>query len=468
MLKTRWLSSVTPAILLALVIFASTLSAAEWKEKVLYSFQGGTDGSTPAGGLVFDAAGNLYGATTDGGASNCRGPFQCGTLYQLRPPAKQGDPWTETVLHVFKGSDGNDGASPFGGLIMDAAGNLYGTTGYDGSGNCMLFGSRVGCGIVYELSPPAQKGGDWTETVLYNFQGNKDGQLPIGDLVFDKQGNLYGATQYGGGFGSCNAPFDQHCGTIFKLNPPKTKGGKWTEKVLHGFKGVAPGAQFGDGANPNGGLVLDSTGTIYGTTYFGGNNQKGRCEGGVGGTGCGIVFALQPPATKGGVWTEKLLHRFNGQDGSNSAASVVFDGNGNLYGTTYFGPPNGFGLVFKLKKPSGKVHTWTETVLHPFSDGNDGGYPIAGLIFDTSGSLYGTNCYGGTFSGIVFRLEAPIRQGSGWSFGILHGFTGSPDGAQPAANLILDANGNLYSTTQKGGTGACSFYGCGTVFEVSP
>ena len=120
-----------------------------------------------------------------GASSSCRGPFQCGTVYQLQPPAKQGDPWTETVLWVFKGSDGNDGASPFSGLVWDQAGNLYGATGYDGSGNCMLFGSRVGCGVVYQLKPPQTKGGAWTETVLYNFQGGNDGQLPIGDLVFD-------------------------------------------------------------------------------------------------------------------------------------------------------------------------------------------------------------------------------------------------------------------------------------------
>src|SRR5579859_4174259 len=123
--------------------FSSRVSA-KGKEKVLYSFQGGSDGARPAGSVIFDRNGNLYGATTNGGSSSCRGPFQCGTVYQLKPPVKQGDPWTETVLYVFKGSDSNDGASPFGGLILDQAGTLYGTTGYDGTGNCMLFGGRVG------------------------------------------------------------------------------------------------------------------------------------------------------------------------------------------------------------------------------------------------------------------------------------------------------------------------------------
>jgi hypothetical protein len=155
---------------LGIVLATVSTAEASWKEKCSTASKAARTGRPPQAASYFDAAGNLYGATTNGGGLNCRGPFQCGTVYQLAPPAKQGDPWTETLLHVFKGSDGNDGASPFGGLIIDAAGNLYGTTGYDGSGNCMLFGSRVGCGIVYELSPPAQKGGDWTETVLYNFR----------------------------------------------------------------------------------------------------------------------------------------------------------------------------------------------------------------------------------------------------------------------------------------------------------
>ncbi len=146
---------------LSLTLFAS----AEGKEKVLYSFQGGpNDGEYPAGGVVFDKAGNLYGATTDGGGE-CP-PAQCGTVFQLAPPAQKGDPWTETVLYIFKGNGSGDGNTPAGSVIMDAAGNLYGTTGYGGTGNCVLLGTKVGCGTVYELSPTTQKGGAWTETVL--------------------------------------------------------------------------------------------------------------------------------------------------------------------------------------------------------------------------------------------------------------------------------------------------------------
>jgi hypothetical protein len=292
-------------LLFALVLALVSDASAEWKEKVLYSFQGLPDGSVPAGGVVFDTHGNLYGATTEGGSNSCPGIAQCGTVYQLTPPATKGDAWTETVLYIFLGKNHNDGNTPAGGVLIDAAGNLYGTTAYGGGGGCILLGTNVGCGTVYELSPPVQKGGAWRETVLYNFKGDTDGQLPIGDLVFDKQGNLHGATQYGGGYGSCNPSFYQHCGTVFKLSPPKTKGGKWTEKVLHGFKGGM------DGANPNGGLVMDSKGSVYGTTYFGGD-ETGECNGGVGGTGCGTVYVLQSPVKTGDGWIKRVSTALTG------------------------------------------------------------------------------------------------------------------------------------------------------------
>jgi|HubBroStandDraft_6_1064221.scaffolds.fasta_scaffold87117_3 hypothetical protein len=438
--------------LLMFTIFAmESAASAEWKEKVLYSFQGLPDGYQPAGGVVFDKHGNLYGATTNGGSSSCVGPFQCGTVYQVKPPAKEGDPWTETVLYVFKGSDSNDGASPFGGLIMDASGNLYGTTGYDGTGDCRLGGGNAGCGTVYELSPPTEKGGPWTETVLYNFKGGTDGQLPVGDLVFDKQGNLYGATQYGGGYGSCNPSFYQHCGTVFKLSPPKTKGSKWTEKVLHGFKGGT------DGANPNGGLIFDSKGAIYGTTYSGGN-QSCKYDSSV---GCGTAFQLNPPANKGAAWKEAVLRRFVADQG-NPSAGLTFNGNGNLFGTT-------LGMIFRLAPPPPKSDGWKETTLYTFNQNAYG--PEGALIFNLSGDLYGTTNVGSgeSLQGSVFRLKAASKKADPWIFTVIHGFLGPPDGDFPAAGLVFDKNGNLYSTTQAGGTGTgCGHGGCGTVFEVSP
>src|ERR1700685_1093051 len=451
------------ALALFVLLALHSPASAEWKEKVLYSFQGVPDGATPAGGVVFGKDGNLYGATTDGGANFCA-PTQCGTVFQLAPPAEQGDPWTETVIHIFQGDTNGDGNTPAGGVIFDQAGNLYGTTAYGGSGNCPLRG-KVGCGTVYQMEPPSTKGGSWTEKILYSFKGGKDGQLPQGDLVFDGAGNLYGATEYGGGYGSCNWPFYRHCGTVFELSPPQAKDGRWTEKVLYSFKGVAAGKLSGDGANPNGGLVLDAKGAIYGTTYFGGNNVKGECKGGVGGTGCGIVFALQPPTKKGGAWTEKMLHQFNGHDGPNSAAGFIFDENGNLYGTTFF-VPGPYGLVFELKKPSGKVNSWPETILYSFTDADDGANPDAAVVRDTAGRVYGTALGGRTHLGVVFRLNLPMQAPSPM-LTTLYNFAGSPDGDHPTASLVFDRLGNLYGTTIWGGTGqACQ--GCGTIFEVEP
>jgi len=432
------------AILLATVSVAS----ASWKEKVLYSFQGLPDGSLPVGAVVFDQQGNLYGATAEGGSSSCRSVQQCGTVYQLAPPAKQGGRWTETVLHVFKGNTSNDGATPAGGLVIDSAGNLYGTTAYGGTGNCVVLGTLMGCGTVFEMSPPKQKGGKWTETVLYSFPTPKQGFLPQGDLAFDSAGNLYGATLFGGGYGTTCDPFYQYCGAVFELSPPKAKGGKWTEKVLHGFKGGT------DGANPNGGLILDSKGNVYGTT-FGGGNESGQCGSG----GCGTAFELKPPTTKGGAWAENVLHRFNRNtsDSGVPSAGFVMDGKGNLYGSTV-------GTVFRLTPPPPKSSRWKETILYSFTQDAYG--PKGAFIFDTSGNLYGAAEYGnnGSRYGSVFRLRPLHTKGGAWSFDVLYGFTGSPDGAQPAANLIFDKNGKLYSTTQGGGTSA----GYGTVFEVWP
>jgi hypothetical protein len=431
-------------------------ASAEWKEQVLYSFQGGTDAATPQGGVVFDKQGNLYGTALGG--------TEWGTVFQLVPPVKKGDPWTESVIFEFQGKLSNDGQTPTGGLIIDADGNLYGVTGYGGTGNCVLLGITVGCGTAYELSPPKQKGGKWTETILHSFQSGKDGYYPWGTLTFDSVGNLYGSTYYGGGYGSCNSPYYQYCGTVFKLSPPKTKGGKWKEEVLYSFKGVPSGKESGDGADPNGGLVLDSKGNIYGTTYFGGNNQPGTCQGGVGGTGCGIVFRLGP-RNQNQKWSEEIIHHFQAgsSDGSNPAAGVTFGKNGTLYGTTYFGPMNRYGIAFRLSKPSGKSGKWKEAV-YDFTNGNDGAYPDAGLIVDDTGNVYGTNIGGDR--GTVFELKPPGDQKGAWKDTTIYKFAGPPNGWHPAAVLSKDAAGDLYGTTQWGGGSTACQGGCGIVFEL--
>lgn len=445
----------------AIILTVALPACAEWKEKVLYSFQGGSDGATPAGGVVFDSAGNLYGATTEGGANNCPGPAQCGTVFQLTPPAQKGGSWPETLLYVFQGKTNNDGSSPAGGVILDKAGNLYGTAAYGGAGNCTLLGGNVGCGAVWKLTPPKQKGGKWTESVIYSFQGGKDGYFPWGDLVFDTKGNLYGATQFGGGKGTtCNILFGGQCGTVFELSPPKQKGGKWTEKVLHSFAGVASGKQHGDGANPNGGLVLDSKGNVYGTTYAGGNGDWGT------------AFELRPPTTRSGLWTEKMLHRFQGsQDGVNPAAGLTFGNNGDLYGTTLTGGlSGGGGTVFRLTPPATRSGTWKKAILHGFNGTGGGLGPESPVIFDANGNLYGTTLdSGGAYYGTVFRLIPPKQKGDPWTFTMLYGFHAPPDGGQPASGLVFDKSSNLYGTTTQGGSGTgCSFHGCGTVYEASP
>ncbi len=328
----------------------------------------------------------------------------------------------------------------------------------------------MGCGIVYELSPPTQKGGPWTETILYNFQGGNDGDFPVGDLVFDKHGSLYGATWYGGGQGTtCDQYFGGNCGTVFKLSPPKQKGDAWTEEILHSFAGVDNGQQVGDGADPNGALILDSKGAVYGTTYFGGNNQAGKCEGGSGGTGCGTVFKLIPPTKKGGAWTERLLYLFRGgQDASNPGAGVVFEKNGNLYGTTVFGPQDGWGTIFMVIKPEGKTRTWTEQLIYRFKNGKDGNTPMAALLPASNGDLYSTVSGGRVTYGDVFEVKPPAHRGDSWTLQVLYGFAGAPDAANPAASLTFGNGASLYGTTAQGGTGTACQGGCGTVFEVSP
>ena len=436
-----------------LFVWAAPLWA-EWKEKVLYSFQGGADGAAPVGGVVFGPDGTLYGATQFGGADNCSPMAACGTVYKLAPQ-KNGS-WAETVLYVFKGKAFNDGEYPEGGLIADSSGNLYGTTAYGGSGNCVLAGSAAGCGTVFELSPPQQKGQAWTETILYSFPTAKQGYVPAGDLVFDKSGNLYGSTIFGGGKGTTCDPFYQYCGAVFKLIAPRTKNGKWTEKVLHSF------ASGKDGANPNGGLLLDAAGVIYGTT-FGGGDENGECGAG----GCGTAFELKPPTKKKGVWAENVLLRFNIQDGAEPEAGFAFGRNGDLYGTTYGGGTDGSGAVFQLAAPTGGRGPWKETILYRFGGRSDGSNPGGAVIFDAAGGLYGTALGGSTDAGVVFSLKPP-KHGNSWPLTVLYNFTGPPDGAHPAASLVFDKAGNLYSTTQSGGTGTCSFYGYGTVFEVAP
>jgi hypothetical protein len=447
------------ALLLVILVVALPASA-EWKEKVLYSFQGGTtDGSLPAGGVVFDSQGNLYGATSHGGPESCT-PIgsACGMAFELTPPTQKGGAWSETLIYQFQGEGSKDASVPTGGLIIDSAGNLYGVTGYGGTGDCFLLGVKGGCGTVFELSPPPQKGGVWTETILYSFQGGNDGYFPWGTLIFDREGNLYGATNFGGGGGTtCNIIYGGQCGTVFRLSPPTRRGGTWTEKVLHRFAGVSSSHQTGDGANPNGGLVLDGKGTIYGMTHYGGYNCPHNSN-----QGCGTVFELTPPKEKADIWTEKLIHVFkDGDDGAEPNAGLLLDTDGSLYGAAGGGAEKG-GIVFRLSSTANG--RWKETAMYEFAN-NGYGYGPSVSLFDSAGNLYGTTLTA-PIDGSIFRLTPKLRKDELWTLNFLHEFVGSPDGTDPSSYLIWDKEGDLYGAAQYGGTGTGCDAGCGMVFEL--
>ncbi len=443
-------------LLLAVAVTLAVPASAEWKEKVLYSFQGGTnDGAFPVGGVVFDSQGNLYGVLQDYGPGSCA-PIgnECGAVYQLSPPTQKGGSWTETLIYEFQGKGANDGESPNSGPLIDGQGNLYGVTAYGGTGDCVLVGVKAGCGTVYELSPPKQKGDAWTETILYSFPTAKQGYVPNGNLVFDGAGNLYGATMFGGTKGTtCDIFYGGECGVVFELSPPKTKGGAWTEKVLHSFAGGT------DGVTPNGSLVLDGKGAVYGTTPMGGNQL---CNFGNGKVGCGVAFELIPPDRKVGPWAEKILHRFTEKpDGGGPNGGLIFDAKGSLYGTAGGGGRYERGVVFRLSRA--RSGQWVESVLHDFTGGDGGQGPNGPLRFDSVGSLYSTAIGGAYFSGVVFRLSHPSRPGSSWIYSLLYSFLGTPDGHYPANGLVIHDGNHLYGITEGGGNNDD-----GTVFSVWP
>jgi uncharacterized repeat protein (TIGR03803 family) len=342
----------------------SPVVGGRWTERVIYTFQGGQDGSYPRADLTFDVAGNLYGTTFAGGGGACNDlELGCGIVFELTPG--NAGTWTEAVLYRFQG--GNDGTSPFTGLVFDH-GSLYGTTGAGGGSAC-----PIGCGTVFELTPSSN---GWTERILYAFAGGTDGETPEGRLVLRK-GNLYGATNLGGAFGF---------GTVFKLSP--NSGSAWTETILYSFG-------FLDGHIPNG-VVSDSAGDLFGTNFDGGHY------------GYGAVFELSSSGQ------ETLLFNFGGSglNGQIPRSGLTFDAAGNLYGTTEYVGVGGSGEVFKLT-PNAQGG-WTKTTLYVFSGGSDGGQPFGNVILDGRGHVYGTtwtggtgNCSGnnGTGCGVVFETE---------------------------------------------------------------
>ena len=405
---------------LALIALVGTLSCSAHAatETTLYSFRDGLsgDGRNPAAGLVFDRQGNLYGTTTGGGQ------YAYGTLFQLSPIGSGG--WKETVLHDFGGTS-QDGKEPVGNLAIDANGNLYGATQYGGDTH------GFGAGSIYEASQNPD--GTWSETVLFGFTDCHTGCSPAAGPVLDAAGNLYGTTSAGQGAASF--------GTVFELTP---NSGTWTQTVLYNFRGTPS-----DGAAPAAELIFDSHGNLYGTTASGGNSS---CP------GCGTVFRL---AHSKKFWRESVLHFFQGgKDGyTPRMAPLTIDARGRLYGTTPLGGgrrchKTGCGTVFQLRHT---LNGWSERVIYAFPNTGTTVHPYGGLILDAAGNLFGTTSVD---LGGVFELSPP-QFGGKWQMTALWNFTGGSDGLIPLDGLIADPQGNLYGTTYSGGDSEL-----GTVFEI--
>jgi len=404
--------------------------------RVLHNFGGPGDGTYPFTSLVPDHSGNLYGTTSSGGANNA------GIAFQLSHNSS--GIWKETVLYSFCSlSHCADGAQPFSAPILDADGNIYGTTRLGGSGGQQLCADLPlsGCGVAYELSPPHAPGGAWTESVLYNFcsvihSSCSDGAQPIGNLVFDSAGNLYGATQAGGNGGG-GLGLGQN-GMVFELSPGSAG---WTETAIYNFCPGQHGDFCPDGSYPAAGVTLDNYGNLYGTTEIGGSSLA---------RGGGAVYKLIPGSAG---WTESVLWAFRlpYTGGSEPLAGVTVDPMGNVYSTTSVGG-NEFGSVFRIDA-NGKG---TEMLFN----GSNGGAPYAGIVLDFQRHMiYGTTVAGGDFSaGVVYGISP---QGNGT---VLYSFctqTGCPDGESPYAGLLEDAAGTLFGTTAYGGSN-----GRGVVFML--
>ena len=411
--------------LLIMILSLSALANAA-TESLLYTFKENTS-FWPQGGLLEDSAGNLYGTTRAGGT------YGVGTVFELSPPAVLGGAWTITTLYNFV-PYGSGGYVPISDLVRDQSGALYGAF-YDG-------GDAVcNCGGVYKLVPPAISGGAWTESVLYAFKANSDGRLPtMATLALTTKGTLYGVTTRGGTWDS---------GVLYQLTT--TTGKTYTEKVLYSFGDLA------DASTPNGPVILDSAGSIYGVTSQGGAFNLG-------------ALYKYVPATIGHVATESILFSFGGSttSGSNPSGNLLFDVGGNLYGVTNAGgSANDYGVVYSLA-PS--QPTWIQTILYTFTK-QSGVNPVGGLTWNhTNNNLYGTtSSLNGLTSGdgSVFKLVPPAVKGGAWTESTLFQFTYSVSGGYPTGAVLRDSKtGTLYGTAINGGVTGCDLF-CGTIWQVA-
>jgi uncharacterized repeat protein (TIGR03803 family) len=416
------------AALTTLVVLGGPATALGNSYRVIYNFKGSADGWGPMGVPAVAKNGDLYGVTVGGGTSNL------GTVFKVTAPQTRGGAWKKTVLYNFTsgeaeiltslvmgkdgtlygagynenypgfifrlkppvGGDGSDGDWQYDvlytfsndsggifvdGIALDAKGDIYGTTEYGGDLSC---GDGIGCGTVFELQRPTKRGGQWVHSVLYMFGqgGNEDAIEPFAGVTLNKEGTIYGTTDGGGIY---------DYGTVYRLNPPTQKGGTWTEAVLYSFE---PGTNMG--AHPDGPVTFDEFGNMYGTTTLGGDLN---CSGGY---GCGVVFELSPQ--EGGTWTYTNLYSFQGgDDGAEPKSRLVFDGRGNLYGTTSAGYGGVAGSAFRLAPPA-DGGGWTETTLYTFTTDRNGDGD--GLAWGKWHSLYGVAYLDGKYqAGTVFELQ---------------------------------------------------------------
>lgn len=362
---------------------------ANWNLQVIYTFRGYADGGSPNAHLVMDSTGAIYGTASIGGHWTSQG-----IAFKLTPPMSGSGEWTKTTLHTFYyfgyGTNTDDGSNPSGGLIMDRAGNLYGTTDLGGT-------MPNGSGTVFKLTPLDAARTRWQESVIYRFKGGADGANPMDALSMDNAGAIYGTTLYGG-IGPCY----KGCGTIFKLTPPPTGQGAWNKTNLYSFTGGP------DGGTPQGKLLIGLSGSLYGAGYKGGT---GKCEDGLGYViGCGVIYKLIPPAAGQSRWTYTLLHDFQGPDGQFPQGGVIADTNGTLVGTASAGGPfsygvGSFGLVFRLVPPAAGQRGWTEYVLHNFDVSHSGTTPVGELVRSPDGHIFGAAHGGGTgLGGTIFEI----------------------------------------------------------------
>lgn len=358
------------------------------------------------------------------GAASAGGPGNSGTIFQLSPNGSGG--WNYTTL--YQCGTTNECTVPMGSLVMDQSGDLYGVTYF---------------GNVFELSPNGS--GMWTATLVHAFNGGVDGNAPS-PLTLDAAGNLYGANATGG---------TNNLGYIFELSP--TIGG-WSLIHLHDFSGSDGAESINTAGQQIAALIQDADGNLYGTTAAGGSGTT--CQG-----GCGVVFKLQ---NQSGTWNETVLHSFTGNDGAAPDAALLLDATGMLYGTTTSGGSNGKGVLFRMQQSSA---SWRMQILHNFTGIHlDGAYPNAALTMDDAGNLFGATLAGGanlqgcqvmsdTGCGTVFELS-PNSTG-GWKMTILHAFSGRKDGGFPEG-IVRDRNGNLFGGAEAGGAGFE-----GLVFKIS-